>query len=87
MLLRLDPLVEASPVLGERNRTRRAIEQADADAVLEPRDRAAYAGLREAERLRRSDEAPSLHDRGQHLDPAQQSAVEGNEPDSQSSFV
>ncbi len=47
--MRLDLLIEASPFLGERDGARRAIKQADADAALKPCDRAAYAGLREAE--------------------------------------
>ena len=38
-------LIEASPFLGERDGARRAVEQPDADAVLEPGDRAADAGL------------------------------------------
>ncbi len=65
-----------------------AVEQTNANAALEPCDRAAHAGLREAQRLRRSDEAPGLHHRGQNLDPTQQSAIEGHvEPDCQSCFV
>ena len=85
--VRLDSLIEASTFLGERDGACRAIEQSDADAVLEPCDRAAYAGLREAERRGRSDEAPGLHHRGENLDPTQQSAIEGHKPDSQSSLI
>jgi hypothetical protein len=85
--VRLDLLVEASPFLGERDGTRRAVEQTDANAPLEPCDRAAHAGLCEAERLRRPHEAPGLDHRGENLDPIQQSAIERQEPDSQSSFL
>jgi hypothetical protein len=80
--VRLDLLVEASPFLGERDGTRRAVEQTDANAALKPCNRAAHAGLRKAERLRCPDEAPGLDHRGENPDPAQQPAIEGHgEPD------
>jgi hypothetical protein len=86
--VRFDLLIKAPPFLSERDRTRRAVEQADANAVLKSGNRAAHAGLREAERLGCPDKAPGLDDCGENLDPTQQSAVEGHvEPDRQSRFV
>jgi hypothetical protein len=62
---RRDLLVEAPAFIGQRDRARVAIEQANADLVLEACDRAADTGLGEADAFSSANEAATLDDRVQ----------------------
>ena len=69
--MRLHLLVEAPPLVGERHRTRRPIEQPHIQPRLQAADRPADAGIGDADQFRRFDEAAALDDRRQHAHPGQ----------------
>ena len=71
-------LVEPPALVGQRHHPRIALEQADSNALLQPRHRTADARLRQTQRSRRANKIAGLHHGGEHADPAQHTSVEGH---------
>lgn len=67
--------MEATPLIGQRHRARIAIEEANADLLLEACDRAAGARLAEPQPLSRGDEAAGFDDRREQVEPAEEPRI------------
>ena len=63
--------MEAASFVGERYRSRRTVEQADADPVFQPRHRAADRRGRQSQRIGRPGEIAGLDDGCQDADAVQ----------------
>ena len=74
--VRLHLLIEAPPLVGQRHRARRAIEQAHAKPRFQPADRPADAGIGDADQFGGFDEAAALDHRRQHAHARQDPSVE-----------
>ncbi|MNL54452.1 hypothetical protein D3C87_1777860 [compost metagenome] len=72
--------MEAGALFRQRNLTRAAVEQPDADALLESRYRTTDPRWREAENIRGPHEIARFHHRPENADPGQQPRVETHAP-------
>lgn len=71
-----DGLVEASALVGQRDRPGCPVEQAYPDPLLQPGNRPADGRLREPHGLRRAEKISGPHDSGEDADPTEETAIE-----------